>query len=195
MNTINYFKEVEADEERRDEHEGIDRIAQVTWIKLKSKDGKEIELRKDSDHTRLTSAQLRLFNPEFKGNLYSMLAITPMLATKTDSFDERNTSFGDYFLLIIDPNTFYERLSSAISNMGFRHRIGLVQYYDEKSYNGNLSPFHKPSRFEHQNEFRIFVEHDKDEPLSIEIGSLRDISEAFLIEEFTGLRFMPRRKE
>lgn len=54
MNTINHFKKVEGNEERRDENEGIDRIEQVTWIKLKSKDGKEIELRKDSDQMRLT---------------------------------------------------------------------------------------------------------------------------------------------
>jgi len=194
MNTISYFKEIEADEERRDEHEGIDHIAQVTWIKIQSKDGKEIELRRDSDHMQLTSAQLRVFNPEFKGNLYSMLAVTPMLAVKTDRFDERNTQFGDYFLLIIDPSTFYERLSSAIKDKGYRHRIGLVQYYDEKSHNGNLSPFHKPNRFEHQHEFRVFVEHDKDEPLSFNIGSLEDISKALPIEEFNGLRFLPHKK-
>jgi len=194
MNTINYFKEVEGNEERRDEHEGIDRIEQVTWIKLKSKDGKEIELRKDSDHMRLTSAQLRIFNSEFTGNLYSMMAITPMVAIKTDRFDERNTQFGDYFLLIIEPQTFYDRLSSALNNKGLKHHIGLVQYYDEQSCNGNLSPFHKPNRYEHQHEFRVFVENDKEEPLTIEIGSLADISKTFPIEEFVGLRFLPKRK-
>lgn len=194
MNTIKHFKEVEGNEERRDEHEGIDHIEQVTWIKLKSKDGKEIELSKDSDHMKLTSAQLRIFNPELRGNLYSMIAITPALAITTDRFDERNTQFGDHFLLIVEPQTFYDRLAEAINDKGLRHRIGLVQYYEEKTYNGNLSPFHKPNRYEHQNEFRIFVEYDKDEPLSLKIGSLADISLAYPIEEFKGLRFLPKRK-
>ena len=45
MNSINFFKEMEEDEQRKDVHEGIEQIEQITWIKIKG-EGKEFEFKK-----------------------------------------------------------------------------------------------------------------------------------------------------
>jgi len=188
MNSINFFKEMEEDEQRKDLHEGIERIEQVTWIKIEGK-GKEIEFRKDTKENILSSAQLRVANPELEGNLYSMIAITTDLYAKTDKLDKRNMEFGDSFLVIFNPKEFLNRIDKAVKILELEYYWNLVSYYDEESHNGNLGIFNKSKKYEHQNEFRIFVENNKKEELILNIGSIEDVSKIFDIDEFERLRF------
>lgn len=188
MNSINYFKEIEDDEQRKDIQEGIERIEQVTWLKIEW-EGKEIEFRRDSEKNTLSSAQLRVANPELEGNIFSMIAITSDLSKKTDRLDERNMEFGDSFIVIFNPKEFLNRIDTAINSLNKKYYWNLVRYYDEKAHNGDLGVFYKSMKYEHQNEFRIFVDNEEKEPLILEIGSIEDISEIFEIKEFKGLRF------
>ncbi len=188
MNSINYFKEMEDDEQRKDIQEGIERIEQVTWLKIEW-EGKEIEFRRDSEKNTFSSAQLRIANPDLEGNIFSMIAITSNLSMKTDRLDERNMEFGDSFLVIFNPKEFLNRIDTAIKNLNKTYYWSLVRYYDEKTHNGDLDVFYKPTKFEHQNEFRIFVNNEEKKPLILEIGSIEDISEIFEIKEFRELRF------
>jgi hypothetical protein len=191
LNTIKHFKEVEGNDERRDEHEGADRIAQVNYLKIKGEDGKEYEFFKDSGKMGLTSAQFRSFNQELKGNLYCMIGISPEAELVDERLDERNKELGDTILLIREPIVFLERLSNEIQRMGLKHYMGFVAYYNEKVYQGNLNQFNKTDKYKHQNEFRVFIEYEKDEPLVLNIGSLREISEIYPIKMFSRIRFKP----
>lgn len=56
---------------------------------------------------------------------------------------------------------------------------GHVDYYKESGVNENITAFHKPDIFEHQNEFRILIKENSTTPLSFEIGSIEDISIMF----------------
>lgn len=188
MNSINFFRELEEDEQRSDIQEGIERIEQITWIKL-IKDGKEFEFKKESSKNIITSAQLRVANPELEGNIFSMIAITNRLAEETDKLDNRNSKFGDSFLVIFNPKEFLRRFENAIKKSGMSFQYGVVWYYDEENYNGGLGVFCKPMKFKHQNEFRVFVGNSSRNPLIVNIGSIEDISDIFSIEELSKIRF------
>lgn len=118
-----------------------------------------------------------------------MTAITSESSNKTDRLDERNMEFGDTFVVIFNPKEFLSRIDAAIKNLNKTYSWNLVKYYDEDSHNGDLDVFHKPLKYKHQNEFRIFVNNAENEPLILKIGSIEDISEIFEINKFRKLRF------
>jgi hypothetical protein len=188
MNSINFFKEMEEDEQRKDNEEGILRIEQVTWLRIMFGE-KEFEFSKNTKQNTISSAQLRVANPALEGNIFSMIAITTELSNFTDILDKQNMQFGDSFLVIFNPKEFLSRIDIAIKHADLKYRWNLVKYYDEQTHSGELGVFHKPLKFKHQNEFRIFVENNQRSPLVLKIGSIEDISEIFEIEEFERLRF------
>tara|TARA_R110002049_G_scaffold250486_2_gene424846 strand:- start:867 stop:1061 length:195 start_codon:yes stop_codon:yes gene_type:complete len=49
--------------------------------------------------------------------------------------------------------------------------------------NGKITLFQKPLEYEHQKEFRLYVERDSIEPLILNIGSLKDIAEIYQSNE------------
>lgn len=186
MNSFNYFKKLEDDEQRKDIHECIESIKQVNWIKLKS-DNLEIEFSKKSGS--LINAQLRVNNEGLSGNIFSMISITTNLSLNTDKVDVKNSEFGNYFLCINNPKEYMNRVDQAMRLKGFEYKYGLVEYYDENSYSGDLGVFYKPQFFQHQNEFRFFIENHLNAPISLNIGSIKDISFLSKIEELENLRF------
>lgn len=92
-------------------------------------------------------------------------------------------------MVIFNPKEFLSRIDRAMKHINLKYSWNLVQYYDEKTHNGDLGVYHKPLKFKHQNEFRIFVEYNHESPLVLNIGSIEDISEILEIEEFERVRF------
>lgn len=180
MNTMRHFKEMEDDEQRKDIHEGSDRIEQIMYLEI-IWEGKTIELSRGTHKNTLSSAQLRSVDANLGGNIFCMIAITPELLENTASVDERNMEFGDSFLVILNPNEFLSRAKKSLTQLEKTFHWGLVTYYDEETLNGDLDVFSKPSKYSHQSEFRIFVESEGKEPFILPIGSIEDISEIFEI--------------
>ena len=116
-----------------------------------------------------------------------MLAITSKLASEVDKLDKKNKKFGDTFLVINNPEEFLKRVDSALKNRSIDYDAGLVSYYDEHNFSGDLDIFKKPKKFEHQSEYRIFFDLGSNEPFKINIGSIEDISTIYEIEEFDKL--------
>ena len=82
-----------------------------------------------------------------------------------------------------------DRVLAALTEKGFKPDDKMVTYYDENDNHNNLYVFHKPNRLSHQNELRVFVENQADEPLKFEIGSIEDISMFFDISYLERMRF------
>jgi hypothetical protein len=179
---------MEEDEQRKDTEEGIERIEQINWMKMLFGE-KEVEFSKNAVKNKLLGAQLKVSNPDLEGNLFSMIAITTGLSNITDTLDKRNMQFGDSFLVVFNPKEFLSRIEDAIKITNFDYKWGLVKYYDDQIHDGELGIFYKSNRFDHQNEFRIFVHRNFKSPLILNIGNMDDISEIFKIEEFEKCRF------
>lgn len=175
MNPWRYFCECEVHRERRDPNEGVHswwnpdkRIIKINERTLTSKGG-------------TISASSSCSSDNY--NIFCMCGLY-----KNDSvdlggnlFDERVMEFGNSFLAISDGKTFIERIKAELS----KDKVGIkkvswnsVGYFDERTYDGEVGPFRKSSRYVHQKEWRLVVEKIKmdDKPFILDIGDISDIS-------------------
>jgi hypothetical protein len=122
---------------------------------------------------RLTSRIVEPF-----GNLFCLFAINLLDKPIGDIFtiSERVKSFGDSFLLIYDSNTFLNRVRSAVRKHQLKVNADLVEYIDFSRFTGKKTVFQKDLRFVYQQEWRLYIRSNKNEPIGLEIGSLEDIS-------------------
>jgi hypothetical protein len=94
--------------------------------------------------------------------------------------DERNFVFGEY-AVVVRAVDFLARIKETLKGRGDYFRGRLVEYYDDKTFNGEIPtgeiPFWKQKKYSHQNEFRICVNTKTkgDDPLNIEMGNISDI--------------------
>lgn len=174
MNTIKYFKELENDCQRKDKFEGIEKLEQLNWIKIKIDENTSIESSKKNN--TLISGQYQIEPKYHLGNLFCLTAITDQLIEQNNKLDPKMKKFGDTVLIIYDTTKFLTRLNARLEKIKLNYRYGLVTYYDRKNFNGELNILHKSNFFEHQSEWRLNIETLKEEPYELEIGSIEDIS-------------------
>jgi hypothetical protein len=177
MNPVAFFRKIE-DASIRDEHEGANLLYQG-----------EMKLYLDAEQKKpvayAPNTQLYIYDKTKSGNLYCMFAITS-ITEKNMILHNVNERFIDKRLYenrnkkciyIINPNEFIKRIEIALKKEKLEYQYDMVKYYNEKTFNTvNLNPFQKSNKFEHENEFRFFVKYKKDEPIILNIGSIKDIS-------------------
>lgn len=188
MNPIEYFKKIEDGELRGDKYEGVSRISNLPQGTFKISDINR-EFKYEKMHIRETYE-------EVIGNIYSLYAISSKgFPNPLDfSFDERNLRFGTHCLVIKNLPYFFERVETQLKKDNYKFNHGFVDYYDKETINGKVSLFDKPLEFKYQNEFRFYVKNDKIEPIKIQIGSLKNHSDIFKIEDLLGLKIIPKRE-
>jgi hypothetical protein len=168
-----YFQELESDPQRGDRFETTDHVFQPNLItKLIISKHPRPDFVITPDHLR--GPVLMSVKGE-RCNIYCMFAITQPASPLVD---EQNLAFGerDAFVVILNTQTFLDRVSSAASSRGLRCECGLVKYCDYESYSGETGPFRKPVTYAHQKEFRFIFQPGCDSPINLEIGSLVDIT-------------------
>jgi len=84
--------------------------------------------------------------------------------------------FGGTIVCIINPIEFFKRIEVAVKEKGLETQIGHVEYYNEDTYDGDLTIFNKRKQFSHQNEVRIAINNENDAPIKLNIGSINDIA-------------------
>jgi hypothetical protein len=180
MNTQQYFRELEDRNGRGDKYEGANKIEQVKLLKLS--DGKtDIELSIKAGNLKRTNVFSRY--EDFNCNIYSMIGVSEDDVNKQHPLPKSNEKLGSYFTLIYDVKEFNRRIKKKLDSLNYKHTWGWVKYYDEYSYEGELTLLDKPKSFQDQKEVRYIVHSGKNEPLKIEIGSLTDIAVPFKIED------------
>ncbi len=113
---------------------------------------------------------------EFKGNIYCMTGIFSDDLKKENDLVFDTKSFGEDIIVIYNPKLFIERVMTALEKKGYENvKHDQVQYYEDK-YSGPVGNFRKHEKFISQNEFRIFVPNIGCENITINIGSIEDIS-------------------
>ncbi|MBB6126902.1 hypothetical protein [Mucilaginibacter lappiensis] len=116
------------------------------------------------------------FNP---GNIFCMYCIDTQKYKETSEFriDERVLSgFGSECLIILDPAALFERIETVLKNRNLTFQRDFVRYENLRTFHGSKSPFIKDTTYNYQNEYRIFIKNPRNNPLSLELGSLEDIS-------------------
>lgn len=102
-----------------------------------------------------------------------MCAVRPSVGSFP--IDQRNFEFGDYALILTNPQKFIDRISSQLESQQINHKANLVEYVDN-NYVGEVGPFRKLKNFDYQSEWRLVCYNGPGkERNDIHIGSIKDI--------------------
>tara|TARA_R110002124_G_scaffold280858_1_gene454581 strand:- start:236 stop:724 length:489 start_codon:yes stop_codon:yes gene_type:complete len=141
--------------------------------------------------------QLRHYDPYPKGNLYSLYCIKRSDFLNTDEFtiDSRVKAFGSHALFIRGTKKFIDKLTSEIEKLNMSYKAKPVEYYDNEKTNEQINLFQKIQEYKYQNEYRVIVQNNSQEPIKISIGSLKDYSEMFALDSLDDLKIVANRKK
>ena len=189
-NPIEYFRKLEDSELRGDSYEGTFKITNYPpnskiEITLHNNLDKPIKLKTASLH-------LREHYSNIKGNLFCLYCLTSEDFKNINKFkiDLKNVGFGSHFLLLKDLKNILPRITNAFDNCEFEYVKGLVQYYDRRTKNGNVTPFEKPLEYAYQKEFRFFVNSGMQKPIKLHIGPLNDVAQIFEMSELQEMEYI-----
>ena len=182
MNTIEYFRKVEDEELRGDKYEGVSKV-------INSLPG-TFKIPGIDREFNYIKVHLKESYKEVLGNIYSLYAISSKgFPNPLDfKFDERNLRFGTHGVMIKDLPLFFNKIENELKKNNLKFNHGFVDYYDKEEVSREITLFEKPLEFEHQKEFRFYVENDKIKPIKIQIGSMKDYAEILKIEDILELK-------
>lgn len=186
MNTLEYFRNCE-NEVHKDNLEGADALHQadrIVSLTIEATNIKPIILTKDSGliNFSMGSEHNRYIN------IYCMYLWT-IIRDKQSEIDNRLLEFGDTALIITNRNEFIRRVLKSVKQEGYNCQYGLIEYFDEETFHGDVGIFKKRKSFEYMNEFRIAVAARMDnKPYILNIGSISDISVIIKPHDTNGLQ-------
>ena len=197
MNTIRSFKEYkdESGELRGDKYEGIQALYQTNQLVNIKFDDLKIQ---SSD---LTSPIIIYDNNLLNQNVFCIYSLntrghdTVSAETLSDfrrtlALHESCFELGKYCVVVLNASEFIKRCKTAIESNGLHGNLGLVDYFDEHEFHGNMPQdklgYQKRSLFKEQREYRVKIETNKKVPSRyfLNIGDLADIAVITTPKEF-----------
>lgn len=174
MDPLKYFRSLEEDAARSDEREGDDYILQPEHAKLVIDTGMP-NLGRIRAAPGDLAGPVRIARDRTRAcNLFCMVAITGPV--KRPMFGPNHCRPGDSFVLFTHTQEFTSRIGSAAQTEGLQVECGLVEYYDDSTYSGQVGLFWKPAKFSYQSEFRIALDPGSEEPRWLQTAELFDIT-------------------
>jgi hypothetical protein len=173
MNSLQNFRQIEDNYLRGDSYEGIFKL----WnLPAGSFEIPTINYKGHYEHFHLAKRYKTTF-----GNLYSLYSVSSNWIEDPEEFqiDARVIEFGSHAVVIKDLPEFFRRMESKLKVTGHEFHHSFVEYYDKNAFNGEATVFQKPIEFAYQREFRFFLQREAITPISLSIGSMRDIAEIF----------------
>lgn len=186
-----------------DEHEGLMAVYQADKVNLKvsSKQlGQDVEVELDPGtqfvmsgnlhspcfclHAMHTAEWTHKEFPEEEAYLFKEYLQVPAEMGKFKNGDD-----APYVWLPTNPNEFFDKLKSACDAAGIGITGDLVKYVDLKAFNGKVAKekigLVKQIRHKDEREYRIiFRGKNLDNPFTLQLGDLRNISMVMPLEEF-----------
>jgi hypothetical protein len=109
---------------------------------------------------------------------FSSYAITSNSFLEVDNhkIDKRMIEFGEYALIIKEPNIFLRKVKEKLRELNYKFSYSLIEYIDFKQEGEIYSNlFFKTSDLKHQQEYRILIQEDISvNEIFIEIGSISE---------------------
>ncbi|RZK43057.1 MAG: hypothetical protein EOO90_05225 [Pedobacter sp.] len=91
--------------------------------------------------------------------------------------------FGTHMLIIYNVTEFIKRVKARLSSLGLNPHLSPVKYIDVQEHEGSISYFEKPLKYSYQKEFRIGIQTKVEQSMTIDIGSIKDISDIVSVEK------------
>lgn len=131
---------------------------------------------------RAAKAQLYLDHPNDKGNIFCLYGVESDRLDLSErskqniGFNGFSKEFGDTALLIHNPKKYFSRIEDKLQGLKIEYNFAPVNYFDPNIYKGELSPFYKSNKYKDQNEVRLWIPNNSDNPFQFYIGDITDIS-------------------
>ncbi len=167
MNNLPYFWQIEDEELRGDK---LDSVAEIR----RGNSGIAVSKNEPDKPVTITNWNLWTYpyQPE-KKNIFCMCAVRPSVGSFP--IDKRNFRFGDYALIVTNPQAFIDRISSQLRSQNISHKANLVEYVSN-NYVGAVGPFRKFKNFAYQSEWRLVCYGGPGKQRDdIRVGDIKDI--------------------
>lgn len=122
-------------------------------------------------------------NSQYKISCFYALDESDMpTGTFRPALESMQDSLGDFYILFSNPALFAHLINDEVmrlvsSNIVKSFLMKRVTYYDESTFTGTSTPFHKPLGLSWQKEYRLLIETvNSDDPFYIDIGSIENIT-------------------
>ena len=181
INTLQYYRTSE-EKQRGDAYEGASRV-------INSLPG-SFEIPGLKHTVNYLSVHIKEAHEYVYGNAYCVFCASSYTFRRSHHFfvHPDNATFGTHGIMIKRPDIFIKKVQDELKRLGYKSKAGFVRYYDKMKFTGHPTVFQKPLEFEHQKEFRIYVESMKGLPIKIHIGSIKEYSEIFTTEQILSIR-------
>lgn len=175
INTIDYIRECDKNLDRSDPYDSIAKRVYLGNVKIRMC-SVGLEMAKNGIETKAKDCVL-MYDSIRKGNIYCLSGVfTDHLAGERQDIVFNTGSFGESIIFITNPKEFMNRFTEGLERNGYKEfEYRRVSYYPN-SFSGEAGCFRKHERFNSQNEFRIFIQNEKNRPISFHIGPLKDIA-------------------
>jgi hypothetical protein len=169
MNALRYFVEIENSAARHDDREAQRLWLQPGLVTFSMKINGEFKPISGLD------GPIAFSKPEdLNINVFCMYALRASVAK--DLVGPRNIEFGDSFAVLKDGDEFLRRVRRAAEQASLALEIRMVEYVNEREYQGEMGIFRKSSAFVHQSELRIALKPGTGAPYQLQVGDLADIT-------------------
>lgn len=91
--------------------------------------------------------------------------------------------FGTHMLIIYNVTEFIKRVKDRLSSLSLNPHLSPVKYININEHEGSKSYFEKPLKYSYQKEFRIGIQATVEQAMTIDIGSIKDISDIVSVEK------------
>ncbi|MBV6645895.1 MAG: hypothetical protein KI790_10620 [Cyclobacteriaceae bacterium] len=172
------------DDGRNDPRELNLKNEQLTTLTIKT-DNNEIPMH---EVFKEFSGQFMEHISEPKINICSLHWMDIEIDNPPSTFNNRLFSMGDKLLLITNHIKFFEILDKAIEKIGLQFSRRKTEYYDPKTYNGELTLHQKDVKYQYQNEYRILIGPTNNEPIKLKLPGLKKISHNINLLDYPEIR-------
>ncbi len=179
MNTLEFYRTLEAHDERRDINEGAERVRNWRGGVLKRRNR---ETGAYEEVAQLTHSTIRELNSNLQNlNVYCLYYFKDSIPIESlgGVIPQRTKlGFGDFAVVVTDVGEFVTRIKQAAIEKGYKHFRSLVEYTDFSQDYVEAGPFVKDEAFAHHSELRIAVHTGRSDgsAIRLEIGSLKGIA-------------------
>lgn len=174
FNTLASFRANEKDPGyRNDPKEANSKIKQLKYLEITLPSGKAIKLHENSPQF---NAQYNEHPTIIPNNICSLYSLTFDKKLNYKEIDERVLCLGDKTLIIYNIEKFFEILDNSIEELKLALSRKPVEYYNYKTFDGDLSPHHKEDSFIFQNEYRILLITPGTKTINLKLPGLKKIS-------------------
>lgn len=104
------------------------------------------------------------------------------------TFNDKLLGMGDKALLIFDWKKFFDILDQSLENLKLEYSRKKVEYYNPKTFSGDLSLHHKNEEFNWQNEYRILIAPTDNKPINVPLKGMKKISCVIDSKDYESIR-------